>query len=111
MELRNAFDVIKKPVISSKSVMLFERFGKLTFEVVKVANKLMVQKAIEKIWNVKVDNVRIINIRGKKKVFAQRSFITSDKKKAIVTLQKGHKIDIPGLTEIVRETSTAVEDK
>lgn len=100
MEL-SIYDIIKKPVVTSKSVELFKKLGKLTFEVDRSANKITVRRAIEKIWDVKVAEVRIMNVSGKEKVFARRSFISPDKKKAIVTLKKGYKIEIPGMLEAV----------
>jgi len=63
------------------------------------ANKIMIRRAIEKLWEVKVAKVRIINLHGKTKKFAKREFVTSDKKKAIITLHKGYKIDLPGFME------------
>lgn len=98
MELR-ASDIIKKTIITNKSIDLFKRFGQITFEVHRKANKVMVRKAIENIWEVKVDNVRVINVPGKSKMFARKAFRTSDWKKALITLKKGHKIDIPGMFE------------
>jgi large subunit ribosomal protein L23 len=98
MEL-NVYDIIKKAVITNKSVDLFKKYGKVTFEVNKNANKIMVRNAVEKIWNVEVANVRIVNIPGKERVFARKSFVTPDRKKALVTLKKGYKIEIPGMIE------------
>lgn len=98
MEL-SAFDIVKKAVITSKSIDLFKRLGQVTFEVHREANKVMVKDAIEKLWDVKVENVRVMNSAGKNKIFARKAFSTSPKKKAIVTLKKGYKIDIPGMFE------------
>lgn len=100
MEL-SIYNIIKKPIVTSKSVELFKKFGHLTFEVDKSANKIMVRQAVEKIWDVKVADVRIMNVAGKEKVFARRSFMSPDKKKAIVTLKKGYKIELPGMLEAV----------
>lgn len=98
MELR-ASDIVKKTIITNKSIDLFKRLGQITFEVHRKANKVMVRKAVEKIWDVKVDKVRVINVPGKSKMFARRAFRTSDWKKAFITLKKGYKIDIPGMFE------------
>ncbi len=98
MEL-NSYDIIKRPVITSKSIELYKKLGKITFEVHKLANKVTIKNAIEKIWNVKVANVCVMNVSGKVKTFARREFTTPDLKKAIVTLKKGYKIDIPGMLE------------
>jgi len=98
MEL-SIYDIIKKPVITSKSVMLFQKAGKVTFEVNLYANKLMVRRAVEKIWNVEVDNVRMMIRKGKNKTYAKRPFKTSDKKRAIITLKEGYKINLPSMFE------------
>ena len=98
MEL-SIYDIIKKSVITSKSVELFQKLGKMTFEVNVMANKITIRNAVEKIWNVEVAKVQIINSTGKSKVFARRKFTTSDKKKAIITLKKGYKIELPTMFE------------
>jgi large subunit ribosomal protein L23 len=98
MEL-TIFDVIKKPVMSNKSLELFKKLGKITFEVNKLANKIVIREAVEKAWNVKVAGVRIITVPGKAKSFGRKVYNTPSKKKAIVTLKKGYKIDIPGMFE------------
>jgi large subunit ribosomal protein L23 len=106
MEL-SEFDIIKKAIVTNKSVDLFKKFGQITFEVNKLANKLTVRKAIEKIWNVKVSKVCVINRIGKNRVFSKKSFKLPDRKRVIVTLKKGYKIDIPGMFESVVAQSAA----
>ena len=116
MEL-SIYNVIKKIMITEKSTDLFKRLGKLTFEVHLHANKVMIKEAVAKIWNVKVDNVRVVTVPGKSKIFARRPFTTSERKKAIVTLKKGYKIDLPqfetmGITESASaEKNTKIEGK
>ena len=108
MEL-NIYDVIKRPIVTSKSVELFRKLGQITFEVNTSANKVMIRNAVEKIWNVQVADIRVINLAGKNKVFARREFTSPDKKKAIVTLKKGYKIDIPGMFEAVGSAGDSAE--
>ena len=67
------YDIVKKRIITEKSSGIFKKTGKLTFEVHKSANKIMIRQAVEKIWDVKVENVRVITCPGKTKVFARRS--------------------------------------
>jgi large subunit ribosomal protein L23 len=93
------YDIIKNIIVTTKSASLNEKFSKLTFHVHRDANKIMIKDAIEKIWNVKVDKVHTVTIKGKQKAFGRRSFVSSDKKKAIVTLRDGHKINLPGQFE------------
>jgi len=106
MEL-SIYDIIKRRIITEKSTDLFKKLGQITFEVNKCANKIMVREAVEKIWEVKVDKVRMVACPGKSKVFARKTFKSPDKKKAIVTLKKGYKIDLPEQFEtmgVVNET-------
>lgn len=105
MEL-NFYDIIKKPIITSRSVELFRKLGKVTFEVHKDANKISIKQAVENIWAVKVANVCIVNTPEKSKLFARKVFVTPGKKKAIVTLKKGYKIEIPGMLESIGSTES-----
>ncbi len=98
MEL-SIYDVIKKSIITTKSVEQYQKLGKVTFEINKLANKLVVRNAVEKIWNVEVESVRTKNVKGRTKSFARKRFKSSDVKIAVVTLKKGYKIDIPGMVE------------
>ncbi len=100
MEL-SAFEIIKRAVITSKSIDMYKRFGQITFEVHKDANKVMIKGAIEKLWDVKVAVVRTNNIAGKNKIFARKPFTTPSRKKAIISLKKGYKIEIPGMFEMM----------
>ncbi len=115
MEL-TVYDIIKSIIVTEKSADLFKRLGKLTFEVHKDSNKVMIRQAIEKIWDVKVKNVCVMNCPGKNKFLGRRAFKSSDKKKAIVTLKEGYKIELPGHfetmgTESVGEKVSSVEGK
>lgn len=89
------YDLIKKPIITEKSTILSEQ-GKYVFEVNPFANKLSVKKAIEEIFEVKVEAVNILNQKGKVKKFKGVLGRRSDIKKAIVTLAKNHTIDLAG---------------
>ena len=89
------YDIIKNVCVGGKCDTLREKFGKFTFEVHSAANKPMIRNAVEKLWNVKVRDVRVINVKGKSKAFGRRPFQSSDKKKAIVTLKPGQKLDLP----------------
>lgn len=92
---KSIYDLIRKPIITEKSTLLGEQ-GKYVFEVAASAEKGMVQKAIEQIFTVKVKAVNIINQVGKKKRFKGVMGRRSDVKKAVVTLEKDHTIDLAG---------------
>lgn len=98
MEL-NVYDVITGVVTSTKSFDAHTKQGLITFWVNKLANKIMIRQAVEKIWDVKVDDVRVINVHGKVKAFARKAYVSADRKKAIVKLKKGFAIEIPGMYE------------
>lgn len=84
-------DIIIKPVISEKSTIL-RQFRKYEFVVSPFANKIEIKKAVEDIFNVKVERVNIINKKGKEKRMGIYVGRTSNYKKAIVTLAEGHSI-------------------
>lgn len=93
-------DVLVKPVITEKNTNLTP-LGQYTFEVAPDANKIMVKDAVEAIFNVKVKAVNIMIVKPKKKrVMRSRSPRKSGSaggyKKAIVSLEPGHTIDIFG---------------
>lgn len=87
------YDVIKRPLFTEKGMDIKEREHKLLIEVNVASNKHEIKQAIEEIFKVKVDKVATINERGKKKRFGKSVGMTSAKKKAIVTLKKGEKLD------------------
>ena len=91
----NLYDVIRQPLVTEKTTDMAEQ-NKYTFEVVKVANKNLVKKAIEAVFGVKVEKVNIMNVSGKVKRFKGRLGRTSDFKKAIVTLEKNQTLDLAG---------------
>jgi len=86
-------DIILKPILTEK-IQLLEQDGVYGFLVQKNANKKTVKEAVEKIFNVKVKKVRIINVKPKKRQFARKEGKKSGYKKALVFLEKGEKIEI-----------------
>jgi large subunit ribosomal protein L23 len=89
------YDVIVKPVLSEKAIMMNES-SKYTFFVRKESTKEIVKNAVEKLFSVNVAKVNIMNVKGKTKRSKGTIGRTSDKKKAIVTLNKGQEIDLTG---------------
>jgi large subunit ribosomal protein L23 len=87
------YDVIRSPVITEKATMLSEH-NKVVFQVAKTATKPQIKAAIEKLFDVKVKSVNTLVTEGKMKVFRGRLGQRSDIKKAIVTLEDGHSIDV-----------------
>ena len=85
--------VLKSPHTSERTTLLADKLNQYTFEVLKTANKLEIKHAVEKMFNVKVKNVTVMNVKGKQKRFRQMIGKRSDWKKALVSLEQGHEID------------------
>lgn len=90
--MKDARDIVKRPIITEKSYGLMNE-GKYTFEVDKKANKLEVKQACEKLFNVKVEKVNILNVRPKKRRVGKYEGLTPSMKKAIVKLAEGQTIE------------------
>lgn len=88
------YDIIQGPVISDKAYKLNKNFKKLFLKVHPQANKKLVQNALEKLFNVKVKDVKIQNRKGKTRVVRRKIFKRSDEKRAIVTLAEGYSLDL-----------------
>jgi large subunit ribosomal protein L23 len=86
-------DVILSPVITEKGTKLTEH-NQVVFRVTLEATKTAISKAVEELFKVKVKAVNTVRVKGKKKAFRGTKFKRSDFKKAIVTLEEGHQIDI-----------------
>lgn len=89
--MSSPYQIIKKPLISEKGSILREE-NKYIFEVDKRANKIEIRKAVEKIYGVKVTNVNTLIQHGKRRRVRVAQGMTSDFKKAIVTLKQGELI-------------------
>ncbi len=91
----NANQVLKQMLLSEKSSKLSSELGQYTFEVFRYANKHAIAEAVEKTFKVTVSRVNVQNYPGKnKKSRTGRPSMTSDFKKAIVTLKAGDKIEL-----------------
>lgn len=90
----NRHDIILRPVLTEKSTQLREVQNKYSFMVQPKANKNEVKRAVEETLNVKVENVRIVNVLGKEKRLGRFSGKRPDWKKAIVTLKEGEKLTL-----------------
>ena len=87
------YDVILAPVITEKATLLSEQ-NKVVFRVAKDSTKDEIAAAVEELFKVKVTKVNTLVQKGKTKVRRGIKTRRSDIKKAIVTLQEGHSIDI-----------------
>lgn len=85
--MTNAYEIIKRPIITEKAMGAVEKKS-YTFEVDKRSNKVQVKKAIEEIYDVKVEKVNIINVKPRPRRVGRYSGYKRGFKKAIVTLTK-----------------------
>ena len=91
--MKDPRDIIKRPVITERSTELMAE-KKYTFDVDVRANKTEVKDAIEKIFDVKVEKVNIMNYKGKFKRVGRYSGLTNRRRKAVVTLtQESNEIE------------------
>jgi large subunit ribosomal protein L23 len=91
---RPARDIIIRPLMTEKSMRQKEELNTVTFRVRPDANKVEIRAAVEQVFNVKVADVRTASFEGKLKRMGKHIGRRVDWKKAIVTLQEGHKIDL-----------------
>jgi large subunit ribosomal protein L23 len=87
------YDLIKKPIITEKATMASEN-GAVVFKVAMDATKPKIKEAVEAVFGVKVKAVNTTITKGKTKRFRGRPGERSDVKKAYVTLESGHTIDV-----------------
>lgn len=95
------YDVIVGPVITNKAYVINNKFNKLVIKVHMAANKPLVKEALEKLFEVKVDNVRILVRKPKARSAAKRKIVGKYSKRAIVTLKKGYTLDMFKKTEVM----------
>jgi len=93
MNQERVFSVLLGPHISEKTAIATEMNNQYTFRVARDANKIEVKKAVEKLFKVKVANVRVINVKGKVKMNRYGAARRPNWKKAYVRLEAGHDID------------------
>lgn len=87
------YRILKEPHISEKATYLSDQ-GKYTFKVFPQANKIQIKRAITNLYGVRVKDVRIINIKPKKRMLRGIEGTKGGHKKAIITLEQGEKIEI-----------------
>ena len=86
-------DIIVRPLVTEKANNAQTNESTWVFEVGENANKLQIKEAIERYFNVKVDDVRTVRVRGKFKRFGRFYGKRSNWKKAYVTLAQGQSLN------------------
>ena len=86
--------IVRRALITEKGTQIRERENGYLFEVARDSNKIEIRHAIEAIFPVKVESVRTLRVHGKPKRMGRYAGHRPDWKKAIVTLKKGHTIEL-----------------
>jgi large subunit ribosomal protein L23 len=96
MNQERLMKVLLGPVVSEKSTLAADGSGQFVFQVATDATKQEIGRAVELLFDVKVDNVRVLNVKGKRKRFGARNGRRPDWRKAYVGLKPGYDIDFGG---------------
>ena len=89
--------ILVAPVVSEKSTRVADQSRQMVFKVLANASKPEIRKAVEKMFDVTVSGVQVLNVKGKVKRFGRTVGHRSDWKKAYVTLAEGSDIDFTGI--------------
>ncbi|MAD60182.1 MAG: 50S ribosomal protein L23 [Myxococcales bacterium] len=93
MSNKSIFNIIRRPIISEKSIALREALNQVTFEVDMGANKIEIRKAVEQLLEASVSSVNTLIVRGKSKRVGRYTGKRPNWKKAVVTLNEGESIE------------------
>ncbi len=96
MNKNRLYQVLLAPRITEKTTQVGADSNQYVFRVACSSNKLEVKNAVEELFEVNVESVRIVNVKGKRKTFRMRPGKRSDWKKAYVRVQEGQVIDVLG---------------
>lgn len=91
--MKDVYSIIKSPLFTEKGTAMKEAQGKVLVEVRRDANKIEIKKAVEELFKVKVEKINTVKVNGKLKRLGKSEGRLPDRKKAIVTLKKGEKLD------------------
>ncbi len=92
--MKSPYEIVKCPIVTEKSSNQNEELNKVSFEVAYSANKIEIKRAIEQIFETEVVKVNVRWVKGKKKRLGRNEGKRADKKRAIITLAEGKRIDI-----------------
>ena len=93
------YDIIIRPRVTEKAYALNQKSGKLVLEVHPKANKPLIAEALKKIFDVQVEKIGIVVVKGKLRRSGRYNTVGALRKKAIITLKEGQSVDIMGLSE------------
>jgi large subunit ribosomal protein L23 len=95
--MSSVYDILRRPIITEKSSYQTDKLNQVVFEVAGYATKAMIKEAVEKVFNVQVERVNVMNMPAKQsRRGISRRLLTRRKgyKKAIITLAPGESVDI-----------------
>lgn len=96
MSKERLMNILLSPIVSEKSAMAADSSNQFAFKVMADATKPEIAQAVELMFDVKVDQVRTVNVKGKQKRFGAMLGRRNNWKKAYVRLEQGHDIDFAG---------------
>ena len=96
MSNERLYKVLLSPRMTEKSTRIGESSNQYVFEVAIDSNKKEIKDAVEKLFEVNVESVRVVKVKGKSKTFKLRAGKRNDWKKAYVRVQEGQVIDVLG---------------
>lgn len=96
MSNERLYKVLLAPRLTEKSTRIAEKSNQYVFKVTRDSNKTEIKAAVEKLFEVNVESVRIVNVKGKSKAFKLRKGRRNDWKKAYIRVQEGQVIDFLG---------------
>lgn len=99
MNEERLMSILVAPHVSEKSTRIADASNQVAFRVRTDARKPEIKRAVEKMFNVEVESVSVLNVKGKSKGFARNRGRRSDWRKAYVRLKPGHDIDFLGPIE------------
>jgi len=97
MNKERVMKVLLAPHVSEKSTVVADKHNQFVFQVLRDASKTEVKQAVEQLFGVEVQAVRVCNVNGKVKRFGQLLGRRANGKKAYVTLKPGFDIDFAGV--------------
>lgn len=90
------YQILLSPCVTEKTAKVGDESNQYVFQVAVDANKAEVRAAVENLFEVNVESVRIVNVKGKSKSFRMRPGKRNDWKKAYVRVQEGQTLDFLG---------------
>jgi len=108
--MSNIHQIIRRPVVTEKTLNLKDQLNQVVFEVSRDANKLQIRQAVESLLGAKVEEVNTLIVRGKTKRVGRSIGRRSNWKKAVVTLKAGETIAALELLNSIPEEENLGEE-